>query len=384
VQKPFRRYLNMKKTIPSPTRPFLLAAFAISFAIFAPLHAYTSTDADSIIDAYNNAFFKERGSSGYYIEKKGKGPTYFWSQAEEIEGALDAYERTWTSRNREVVSELLHGFVKTNGKTWEGNKYNDDCMWACIAFGRAYLDTGNDWFLLVDKANYKMVYARAWDDKLGGGMWWTTDKTGKNACINGPAAIAAYLLYKGTGEQQYLDQANALYTWDRDKLFNRENGVVADNMGADGKVNGGATTYNQGTFVGAASYLGYDDDAALASNFTMNHMGDMTASGFRIMPLYGTDGNNSGFNGIAIRWIARFMVDKGRQKAYLPWLQANAQAAWDVRRVSDNLSWCQWTQPTPDKLDLGSWDCISSVVALQIVPPPASAPVSGGGSTLLH
>jgi predicted alpha-1,6-mannanase (GH76 family) len=373
----------MKRMIPLPAKPFLLAGFALSFAILAPLRAYTSADADTIINAYNKAFFKERGDSGYYIERKGKGPTYFWSQAEEIEGALDAYERTWTSRNREVVTELLHGFVQTNGKTWEHNKYNDDCMWACIAFGRAYLDTGNEWFLSVDKANFQMVYARACDDKLGGGMWWTTDKTGKNACVNGPAAIAAYLLYKGTGEQEYLDKANALYNWEREKLFNRGNGAIADNMGADGKVNGGATTYNQGTFVGAADFLGHDDDAALASDFTMKSMGDQSASGYRIMPLYGINGNNSGFNATAIRWIAKFMVDKSRQKSYLPWLQANAQAAWDVRRARDNLSWCQWTQSTPVDLDLGSWDCISSVVALQVVPAPAIAPTADDDSIIL-
>jgi len=43
-------------------------------------------------------------------------------------------------------------------------------------------------------------------------------------------------------------------------------------------------------------------------------------------------GDAGGFNGICARWMARFMKDRGLQKSYLAWLQANADAAWKVRR----------------------------------------------------
>jgi hypothetical protein len=49
-------------------------------------------------------------------------------------------------------------------------------------------------------------------------------------------------------------------------------------------------------------------------------------------------------------------------------VQKNAEAAWQARRSSDNLSWCRWPQPTPD--DRGySWGCSSAVVILQVVRP---------------
>ena len=86
------------------------------------------------------------------------------------------------------------------------------------------------------------------------------------------------------------------------------------------------------------------------------------------MPEYGSGGdNNSGLNSIGLRWISRFMKDHRLQSDYLPWLQANADTAWSVRRTSDDLSWDQWLHPTPDGV-LHSWDCINSVVALQVTP----------------
>jgi predicted alpha-1,6-mannanase (GH76 family) len=124
-----------------------------------------------------------------------------------------------------------------------------------------------------------------------------------------------------------------------------------------------AFTYNQGTFVGAANFLGFTNEAALAANYTMNQMG---RDG--LLPQSGENGDGGGFNGIAVRWIARFMKDRELQGTYLAWLQRNADAAWNVRRQSDNLSWCRWLEPTPPGPRY-SWGCSSSVVILQLVPP---------------
>ena len=98
----------------------------------------------------------------------------------------------------------------------------------------------------------------------------------------------------------------------------------------------------------------------------------MTVSG--ILPQYGIAGNNSGFNAIFFRWMAGFMRDRGLQSTFQSWLQDNADAAWNVRRTSDNLSWCQWLQQTPAGTNLHSWDCIASMEALQVVPPSQNGP----------
>lgn len=340
-----------------------------------PAFAYTADDANTIMDSYNTVFYERTESGGHYKESQTQTEVIyqFWTQAEEIEGMLDAYGRTWSPDYKSKVTRLLRSFVTTHGDDWSGNKFNDDCMWACIAFSRAYLDTGISSFKQTAQKNFDRVYARAWDDKLGGGLWWTTDNTNKSACVNGPGAIAAYLLYLSTGNPDYLTKAITIYNWQRSHLFNPSDGLVYDTMNAEGVVVGGATTYNQGTFVGAANYLGNMQDAAMATDYTMNRMGGRGSGQYNIMPTYAIDDNNSGFNGIGIRWIAKFMKDRKRESSYLAWLQANANAAWKVRRPGDNLSWCQWEKQTPAEINLHSWDCISSVVALQVVPPDESA-----------
>jgi predicted alpha-1,6-mannanase (GH76 family) len=86
------------------------------------------------------------------------------------------------------------------------------------------------------------------------------------------------------------------------------------------------------------------------------------------LPPAGEKGDGGGFNGIGVRWIARFMKDRGEQATFEPWLQENAEAAWEARRASDQLSWCRWPEPTPTGLRY-SWGCSSAVVTLQVVRP---------------
>jgi len=124
-----------------------------------------------------------------------------------------------------------------------------------------------------------------------------------------------------------------------------------------------AISYHDDTFVCAANFLGYANEARLAALYTMNQM---CSDGY--LPPGGERGDFGGFNGIGVRWIARFMKDRGEQATFEPWLQENAEAAWQARRASDNLSWCRWPQPTPEG-ERYSWGCSSAVVMLQVVRP---------------
>ncbi len=311
---------------------------------------FSSTDADTMMNAYNTAFLQTSGGNSQFDNG-------FWGEAEEIEGVIDAYNRSGNSAYLTEISQLLNGFSATNGTNWSGDIYNDDCMWACIAYLRGYQATGNSTFLSIATANFNMVWARGWDTSAGG-LWWTTADQSKNSCDEDPAAIVAYLLYQATGNSSYLTQSQELYNWEIAHLYNPSTGEISDNY-ANGQANGGATTYNQGTFIGAADYLGDVTNAGLAANFLMGDGG--------LMPDYGEANNNSGFNSIAIRWTAKFMKDHNLYNNYLAWLQYNANTAFRIRNAN-NLSWCSWEFPTPGGT-LDDWSCLSSVVALQDVPP---------------
>lgn len=349
--------------------PLLTGIVAVAGLLIAgssSARAFTAANADTAMNSFNNAYYVANGGNGYFKNDQNGGISYFWTQAELIEAVEDANDRTGGTYSS-MITSLLNGFSVNNGTSWSSNMYNDDICWACIAYLRGYQATGNTTFRTIAKSNFDMMYARAWDNTFGGGLWWTTEKGGKNACVNGPAAIVAYLLYTTLGDSSYLTKAQNIFNWQKATLFNASTGAIYDYIATSG-VGTWSSTYNQGTFVGAANYLGDVAAATLAANFTKNSMSGPNGGGGIIMPQYGAGGNNSGFNSIGIRWIAKFMKDRNLQSSYLGWLQSNANAAWTVRRGQDNLSWCQWLEQTPSLTNFYSWDCVSSVVALQVVP----------------
>jgi predicted alpha-1,6-mannanase (GH76 family) len=343
----------------------LIAAVAIASAIAPPsTQALSIFEANNMINSYNAIFFVDNGTTGYYKDQSnGTAATWFWGQAEEIEMLIDSYERTGSSVRYGMITKLCNGFVQNNQSSWTWNEFNDDIMWATMAFTRAYQNTGNTTFLNYAKNNFDACYSRAWDAAGGGGMWWTTSKTSKNSCVNFPAAIAAYLLYQATGNSGYLTKATDIFNWGKAHLWDPNTGKIYDSP-----TNTTPTTYNQGTFIGIANFLGDVDSATKAADYAGTMGGTITPEGYRILPQYDPTGDGGGFNGIFMRWMAKFMGDRNLQPTYLPWLLANAQAAYDHRRTTDNLSWSRWYQYTPVGDVMDSFGCMSSVVATQVIP----------------
>ena len=350
----------------------LLLVCAVLLSAGRPASAFTPADADTAVTAYLKAFARPSGVGLFIKGDHRGGDPGFWQEIEEIEGIEDANDRT-QGAYKAPVAGLLNGFLHEHGVLWADNKYNDDIAWAAIAYTRGYQATGNRLFLVIAKANFDLMFARAWDPARGA-LYWTTDNNTYNSCIECPAGIASFLLFQALGDDAYRAKAQSLLTWEKANLFDASTGAVWDSVRTNGRLGTWSSSYNQGTFVGLANFLGDTAAAKQAADYTMTRLGKGTEGGYLILPEYGAGGgNNAGLNSIGLRWIARFMKDRNRQSDYLGWLQANANAAWNVRRTSDSLSWCQWLQPTPDG-NLHSWDCLSSVVALQVTPPDGAKP----------
>lgn len=319
-----------------------------------PHSPFTAADALNAYDAYHDTFYVVSSGRGYYkTSQTNSNRQGFWTYAEMIEMAIDAYVRTQRSAMLARVNELITGFSYYNGTSWSGNTFNDDVMWACIAYLRAYDNTGNTSYRTTAKNNFDMAYARAWSTDLGGGLWWTTSMGSKNSCVNGPGAIAAYKVYEFTGDSGYLTKAQNIYNWQKATLFNPSTGAIWDNINAAGTVSKGTTSYNQGTFIGAGYFLGDSTSWNLAANFAKNAWGpDMMFTGF------GNDGG--GFNGICLRWMRVAGFDA-------TWRRSTADLVWSRRRA-DNLIWNDWGTPTGSG-SLNSWDCSAAVCALMAVSP---------------
>ena len=174
----------------------------------------------------------------------------FWDWAEIFEMLDDALENIGDPAYAALIEETYTAFLSANGETWEKNPFNDDIMWAVIAMTRAYRLTGVKKYLDTALKNFDLTWARAYSDDLGGGLFWRVENQSKNACVNGPGAIAACLLAEALGDESYFEKARILVDWMAAELY-EENGKVYDCYGMDGRKNHWSSTYNQGTYLGA-------------------------------------------------------------------------------------------------------------------------------------
>jgi predicted alpha-1,6-mannanase (GH76 family) len=345
-----------------------------------PALAFSAQDATDIWSAYNQAFYAHSHGPAFYRKEHGGqfDVENFWFNAEELEMAVDRASRSGSAEDQAILASLIEGFDHRFTDDWTKNIYNDDLMWACLAHLRAYLVTGRThpkWAQIAAN-NFNWVYhgghapGRAlpqYDETFGGGMWWITDhgeRGTKNACINGPAALAAYYLSVAyPNNTHYLAEAKKMYDWEKIHLVS-SSGYVHDHYTRSRGAVGGDLSYNSGTFIGAACCLKDWAAADLAAKYYMNNCCDEQG----ILPDYGTDGrNNTGFNGIFMRWMAMYMIESHTESTYSKWLYNNANRAWSMRNNA-NLSWDDWNDNTPNGA-LHSWDCSPSVVALQVLPP---------------
>ena len=136
----------------------------------------------------------------------------------------------------------------------EADRFYDDNIWLVIDFVDLYTLTGKQSYLDMALDIWKFVLSGR-DTALGDGIYWCEQKkTTKNTCSNAPAAVAALKLHKATGEQQYFDQGENLYTWVYYSLRDKDN-LYWDNVSLTGKFDRRKFTYNSGQMIEAGVLL---------------------------------------------------------------------------------------------------------------------------------
>jgi predicted alpha-1,6-mannanase (GH76 family) len=287
--------------------------------------------------------------NGYKIEDA-KG---FWDQAEMMETVLDAYEVTKDPIYKLRFEVLYNNFITHHKQDWMYNKFNDDIAWAVLFCTRAYLLFGNKTYLEKGKEQYDKMYKRAFTNAYGGGLNWFETKTSKNACIQGPAMVAACYLAKATGDKTYYDKAIALYSWSKVYLFNPATGKVKDNMDLDKrtgklKFSDWSSTYNQGTYLGAAVMLykytkeaTYLEEAEKLAQYTRDVI-------FEGKVMNNEDGGDDlpGFKGIFARYARKYTVETGKTDL-VDWMNMNAKVAYNNRN-SYGIIQTKWATRSPE------------------------------------
>ena len=297
-------------------------------------------------DAYVKKFMKEDGQITNIWG--------FWAKAEIGEVFADAYERFGDEESKNNLIKVVDWWIRTeyndnyDRDDWSWNDYNDDIMWAVILNTRTYLFTGDQKYLNLAKKNFDMCYARAWTPELNGGLVWKEGNKTKNACVNGPGAIAACYLAKATGDNSYYEKAKGIVEW-MDNVLVQDDGSVWDCINwEDNSYNKWVSTYNQGTYIGANTFLyEYYKDQKYLNNAKKaaeraTQLGDI---------LNGEDGNGDliGFKGVLGRWLSRYAL-MNNDTAFNTWMQNNADAAWSNRN-SEDLMWTEFGKQTMEHVE---------------------------------
>ena len=332
--------------------------YLVLIIIVISLSKADEPNADHVRAAYN-AFvgkFKKSGNPSGFALTNVEG---FWQSAETTEVFVDAYERFQDVASKEIMIEVVDSWLKSQGEDWKWNAYNDDIMWACIMLTRTYLITKNERYLNIAKNNFKTVWDRAWTDQYGGGLVWCeeSDKTSKNACVNGPGAIAACYLAIATGDTSYYQKAADAINWLNTMLV-QEDGSVWDCIDWDRQnnkytYNTWVSTYNQGTYLGACKML-YE----YTHNTDYLEMAKRAAKrATKISDILDGEDNGGdliGFKGILARWFGKFIKDL-KINIYNDWAANNAHSAW-ANRNKDNLMWTKFGTKTEDNIENSSQD----------------------------
>lgn len=217
---------------------------AAAVAALLPLTSLGPTQPDSApVDAAADALME------FYNEETGLWDTTgWWNSGNAMTTMLDYWSRTGSTDHRDAIANTF----EKNKEDDFTNEYLDDTGWWGLAWVRAYDLTGEQRYLemAVKTADYMDSYR---DDHCGGGVWWRTDKTYKNAVTNELfIKLSASLHNRIPDDTVHLARAEQTWDWFVDSGMINDEDLINDGLDNETCENNGDTTwtYNQGIILG--------------------------------------------------------------------------------------------------------------------------------------
>ena len=278
-------------------------------------------------------------------------PSSWWNSAAALTGLIDYLRASgstgydWVIARTYAVNSVAFPAGARGTDPIQGNFISpaiDDSQWWALAWIDAYDLTGNQAYLnaAVTIANYANQF---WDTTTcGGGIWWNTAKTYKNAVTNALyIRLAAALHNRLPGDTAWLGRAQTAWKWFAGSGMINPAGLVNDGLTGSCANNGQTVwTYNQGLLIGAAVELWRANgnttvlttgrrlaDAAMASPLVVS--GVLTES--CDTPTTTCDDNQKQYKGIFVRYLAELARATG-VAGYRSFLATQANTLWSADR----------------------------------------------------
>jgi predicted alpha-1,6-mannanase (GH76 family) len=278
----------------------------------------------------------------------------WWNAANALNAVIQYTQRTGDDSYAGVI-ETTFRLAQRSHRRFINDYYDDDGWWALSWIG-AYDLTGDSRYLDAAQVIFAEM-AGGWDDVCGGGIWWTTARTYKNAIPNELFLLLGARLHQrsaGGRSSDYLDWALREWQWFRASGMIGPAGLVNDGLTPDCRNNGGVTwTYNQGVILGglAALYEITGDRDYLGQGATIADaaLRDLTSpAGILVEPCEpqrgGCNSDQAQFKGIFIRNLYDFWL-QARTPEYREFILANARSIWLNDRSRADQFGLRWTGP---------------------------------------
>lgn len=226
------------------------------------------------------------------------------------------------------------------------DRYYDDNVWIALDYCDLYSLTRKTVYIDKAKQLHDYIYS-GWTDELGGGIFWCEQHRGsKHSCSNAPATVLCAKLYQVTGDERYLKQAIDTYAWTRTNLCDPADGLYWDNIRLDGSVEKTKYSYNSGQMIQAGAllyritgeqhYLEEAQRTAESADRFFRTATDKTDPSMRVHR------DMSWFNVILFRGLKALSEIDGNT-AYVDAMTRNVRNAWDHYRDENGLLGRDWS-----------------------------------------
>lgn len=296
------------------------------------------------------------------------GKQGWWHDANSLTALIDFSRATGT---KQYLPGIDRTFTANIERRFLINKFYDDEGWWALAWIDAYDLTGDKRYLTAATTIFNDM-TTGWDDTCGGGLWWTRDRTYKNAIPNELfLSVAARLANRSKGRLRkgYIHWADREWNWLQGSPMLEDDHLFSDGLDSECHDNHRRKwSYNQGVVLGGlaelsripghAGILGQADTIADAAILRLSDKNGILHESCE--PTCSGDGTQ--FKGIFIRNLAQ-LNQRSAQPRYIQFIRVNADSLVENAQGPGHSFGLIWSGPPGNNSSISQTAAIDALNA---------------------